>query len=449
MMLARHFLLSAMCLSIAAGCAGPQLAREQEKIPFVGAFEVNRYVYPNGLKLLIVEDHSSPTFAYQTWFNVGSRDEKEGATGLAHLFEHMMFKKTLNLSDGEFDRLLERAGAEDENAFTSRDYTAYVQELPKSELDLIARLEADRMVNLVVDEVAFKTETEVVQNERRYRNENSPDGQMYQALFEVAFKEHSYHWPVIGYQEDLDRMAAQDAVEFYKKNYSPGQATIVVVGDVNPSTVVKAVEKYYGKIPPQTADTVLRSAEPTQTEPRRKNLKLNTLVEKLYLAFRVPGFMSADTPKFEVLQALLTDAKSGRLQQSLVETGIASSVESGSFQNKDPSLFSVFVNLQKNKKTTQAEKIILQELSKLAQSEISHDELERAKNLVRFAYYDGLEGNAAKANLLGRMEAVAGRFEDGLSVIDRVATVTPQDIQQLADTYFKPETRTVITGVPK
>jgi zinc protease len=225
-----------LCVS----CAGTPPKPENHALPFIGGFEVHRYVLDNGLKLMIVEDHSSPTFAYHTWFRVGSRDEKVKYTGLAHLFEHMMFKGTTVHPPGEFDRLLERAGAEGENAFTSHDYTAYVQEMPKSELDLIVRLEADRMVNLVVDEKSFKTETEVVQNERRFRTENSPDGTLTQILFETAFTKHSYHWPVIGYQEDLERMSAQDAFSFYKTFYNPNNAVVVVVGEAGRRVLVGA-----------------------------------------------------------------------------------------------------------------------------------------------------------------------------------------------------------------
>ncbi|NDG83730.1 MAG: insulinase family protein, partial [Proteobacteria bacterium] len=206
---------------------GVQKEGHFEVIPFAGNFSLRRARLPNGLKILILKDPSSPTFAYQTWFNVGSRNEVAGKTGLAHLFEHLMFKGTTHHKEGEFDALLEQAGAEGENAFTSNDHTAYVQELPDTRFDLITDLEADRMVNLIVNDASFKTEREVVQNERRFRKENSAEGTMYQTLFETSFSEHPYHWPVIGYEQDLNAMTAQDARDFYERFYSPDRATVV------------------------------------------------------------------------------------------------------------------------------------------------------------------------------------------------------------------------------
>jgi zinc protease len=238
------------------------------------------------------------------------------------------------MKDGEFDRILEAAGAEGQNAFTSRDYTAYIQELPKDKLELMARLESDRMVNLLVNDKAFKTETEVVQNERRFRNENSPDGTMFQELFELAFTKHPYHWPVIGYQTDLDRMSGKDAVEFYKSFYSPNHATIVVVGDVTPAEVMKVVEKHYGNLPAQQAPVRTLEEEPAQTSARHKILKLNMKTEKIIMGYHIPSIQSQDMPAIELLQALLGGGKSSRLHKALVDKGIATAVEVYSMGSK-------------------------------------------------------------------------------------------------------------------
>ena len=238
------------------GCSsGPEVksaAPDLNAVPLVGNFLVHRYTLDNGLRLLVVEDHTSPTFAYQTWFRVGSRDEVVGRTGLAHLFEHMMFKETKLHKDGEFDKLLEAAGAEGENAFTSRDYTAYVQELPSTKLDLIMSLESDRMVGLEVNDQLFKTELEVVQNERRFRNENSPDGTMYQEIFDASFTKHPYHWPVIGYQEGPrydDLRATTHRWRSTALTTAPTTRRSWSSGDVKPDEVLaKVTQKYYGAI---------------------------------------------------------------------------------------------------------------------------------------------------------------------------------------------------------
>ncbi|MGK5081944.1 pitrilysin family protein [Bdellovibrionota bacterium FG-1] len=418
-------------------------------VPLVGDSKVHRFILDNGLRLLVVEDHRSPTFAYQTWFKVGSRDEIAGRTGLAHLFEHMMFKETKNFKDGEFDKILEGAGAEGENAFTSRDYTAYVQEMPSDKLDLIMRMESDRMVNLLVNEKAFKTETDVVQNERRFRNENSPDGLMYQEIYETAFTQHPYHWPVVGYQKDLDAMHAQDALDFYHGYYSPNHATLVVTGDVVPAQVFELAKKYYGSLVAQTTPGHLIAAEPPQEAPRRKRLKLNIQVEKLLLAYHIPGILDSDMATLDVLQAVLTGGKSSRLYRALVETGIAANVDAYDIEDKDPSIFIFTVNLQKGKKAADAETIIIKELARLTREPVTEQEMERAKNRIQFGFYEGLESNAQKANFLGHYEAVANDFTLGLDHFKKVPTVTAPDIRNAAKKYFNPTNRTVITGVNK
>lgn len=420
-----------------------------ETIPFVGTHQVNRYVLDNGLTLLVVEDHSSPTLAYQTWFKVGSRNEVPSRTGLAHLFEHMMFKETKNLKDGEFDHTLESAGAEGENAFTSRDFTAYIQEMPKDKLDLIARLEAERMVNLVINEKAYNTEREVVQNERRFRNENSPDGMMNQELFNLAFQKHSYHWPVIGYEKDLAAMSVSDATAFYKSYYSPNHATVVVVGDVKADEVLKIVKKHYGELKASATPSHVIQTEPPVVKPRRKELKLNIQVEKLVMGFPIPGITHADIPALDVLQSILSGGKSSRLHHALVDSGIATSVGSDDLGNIDPTLFVFYANLQKGKRAKQAETVILSELEKLAKTRVTPEELERAKNKLSFSFFGSLESNYEKAEFLGQYQTITGNFLSGIDNHKQIQKVTAEAVQAAAKAYFKPQSRIVITGVKK
>ncbi len=424
-------------------------ARKENVVSLFGETQVHRYIFDNGLKLLVIEDHSSPTFAYQTWFNVGSRDEEPGKTGLAHLFEHMMFKETKNLKDGEFDRLLESAGAEGENAFTSRDYTAYIQELPKERLDLIAKAEADRMKNLVINQKAFQTEREVVQNERRFRNENSPDGLMDQELFHLAFSKHPYHWPVIGYQEDLDRMTDEDALKFYQSYYSPNHATIIVVGDVNAKGVRDTIQKYYGNYTNQSVPAREILEEPPQKSPRRKQLKLNIQVEKLLLGYPIPAVSHPDMPILSIIQSIFAGGKSSRLHRALVETGIATAVDASDLDNRDPSLFEVSVNLQNGKRATQAEQIILKEFDRLSKELVTEKELQRAKNKINFSFYEGMTSNFRKAYFLGHYETITGDFKNGVQKHEKMQTVTAKEVLEVAKRYLNPKRRTVITGVKK
>ncbi len=411
----------------------------------------------NGLQLFVVEDHSSPTFAYQTWFQVGSRNEIRGRTGLAHLFEHLMFKGTERYADGEFDRLISRAGGEGMNAFTSRDYTAYVQELPlkaqgKSNLDLIAGLESERMVRLIVNEETFKTEREVVQNERRFRKENSPDGTLNQELFELAFTKHPYHWPVIGYESDLASMNAQDARDFYISHYRPDQATIAIVGDVNPAETLKVIEKYYGKI--STPPLAAKPAAPIEAEPpvktvRRKTLSLNIEIEKIWMGYRIPGIRHDDVPAINLLQALLTTGKSSRLQTALVDRGIALSVYSHNLEDLDPSLFMIVASLQKKKKAAQAEEAILKQLESLSKKPVPAAEIEGAKNRLSFTFYKRLESASEKASLVGLYQTLVQDPHWGEKILERSLRVSAPQLQEVVKRYFKPESRTVLVGVPK
>lgn len=422
---------------------------QKEILPFIGGQKVHRYQYKNGLKLLVIEDKSSPTFAIQTWYRVGARDEVVGYTGLAHLFEHMMFKETKSMKVGEFDRTLEQNGAEDLNAFTSRDYTVYVQQLPKDKLDLILKMESDRMVNLVVDDEQFKTEREVVQNERRYRNENSPDGTIYQQIYQTAFEKSNYRWPVIGYEEDLKRMTAADAYAFYKKHYAPNHATIAIVGDVNADEVSETVEKFYGSLPAQNEEKVKRPVEPDQTTSKSKKLSLNIQVQKMMIGLKVPEVTNPETSTIQLIRSILSNGKSSRLHKALVETGIASSVDAYDLDDEDKSLLIFHVNLQKGKKADEAEKIILKEFEKLRNTPVDSAEIEKAKNQLSFEFYEGLNDSMEKAHFLGLYESITPRFDEGLKQFSRIADLSASDIQKVSQNVLRPENRTTIIGDKK
>ena len=420
-----------------------------EVIPFVGSFKVRRATLPNGLKVMILSDRSSPTFAYHTWFNVGSRNEVPGKTGLAHLFEHMMFKGTTKHPPGEFDALLEEAGAEGENAFTSNDHTVYIQELPKGGFDLISSLEADRMVNLVVNDQSFNTEREVVQNERRFRKENSAEGTIYQTLLETAFTDHPYHWPVIGYEQDLNVMNAKDAREFYERYYSPDRATIVIVGDVDANDALRKIEKAYGSIPAKKITDSPVKPEPEQSAQKRKKLELNIEVEKIWMAFKVPSADSPDSPAFEAIQGLLTEGKNGRLKRALVDAGIAASISSGSFTMKDPGLFLIEADLQKGKSALLAETVILREIERIKNSPVSKDELDRSKNVMRFKFLERLSTASGRANFIGQAETSVGSLERGIELQNEIYQLSPEKIQEAAKRHFNTSQMTVVVAVPK
>jgi zinc protease len=300
-----------------------------------------------------------------------------------------------------------------------------------------------------VNEQSFRTELGVVQNERRFRNENNPDGMIEQELFGLAFKKHPYHWPVVGYQEDLDRMSAENARQFYQDYYNPSHATIVMVGDVTPEQAQNVVKKFYGSLPAKASPVHVTESEPPAKETRRKSLSLNIQVQKVWIAYRVPAITSPDAPKLEVLASVLTGGNSSRLHRALVDTGIASSVDASNPGNEDPSLFIIAVNLQKGKKAAQAEAVVNREIQRLLRDPISDREMERAQNRLNFDFYSGLSSNYEKARFLGYFEATANDFKKGIEFRKQVTQVSPADLQTAVKTYFVPDNRTVITALPK
>ena len=420
-----------------------------EVVPLIGNFVAKRAVLNNGLKLIVVRDSSSPTFAYETFMRVGSRNEIMGKTGLAHFFEHLMFKGTTQHKEGEFDHLLESAGVVGENAYTTNDQTVFVQELPKDQLDLIIGLESDRMHNLVVNEDSFKAEREVVLNEQRFRSQNSPEGTLYQALFESAYIDSPYHWPVIGYVQDLNMMTAQDARDFYEHFYSPDRATVVVVGDVDANDVLKKVEKAYGSLAAKNTPDGEIKKDPEQTAQRRKKLSLNIQNEKLILAYKVGPSDAPETPALELLQGVLSEGMNSRLDRALVDTGIASSVSSGSFSLRDPGIYVIMADLQKGKSSLLAEQIILREIERMKTNLVHEDELVRAKNLIRFHFLESMASSGGKARFIGDAETYPGKVENQLKMENDIQSVTAEMVQQVAQKFFVTQSLTVITGVPK
>ncbi|MGE4232525.1 MAG: M16 family metallopeptidase [Bacteriovoracia bacterium] len=415
-------------------------------------FKVHRYVLGNGLKILILEDHSNPVFAYQTWFNVGSKDEKKGKTGLAHLFEHMMFKKTKNHPDGFYFKKLESIGAEGINAFTGKDYTAYIQSLPagnsdqrKFSLQIVAELESNRMQNLVLDELALKTELEVVQNERRLRLENNPDGKLYEKLHEVSFEKHSYHWPVIGYEKDLNQTTPADCTEFYDKHYSPNNATIVVSGDVDPNETVSVIEKYYGSISPYLGNQDEKTLEPKQLSQRKKTISIPGSVQKVFISYHIPEFFHEDTSSLLVLRSLLSLGKSSVLYDNLVDPGIASSVAVDLSSSKDPGLLMIYVTLQTGQSVEHCIRIIDREIKKLIKA-VPTEDITRAVSQLKLEQMTELQSNYQKAIFLGSYESVTTDFENGIEIFSKAEKITPQEISKSATKYLTSSNRTIVIG---
>jgi zinc protease len=293
-----------------------------------GAARVGRFVLGNGLRVLIWEDRRAPVFSYQTWFSVGSRVEVAGKSGIAHLFEHLMFKATKNLEEGEFDAIMERRGAET-NAATWVDWTYYKEKLPSGadNLELCCKLEADRMEHMILNSDQLESEREVVVNERLLRVDNDPDGQLYEALYRLAYEAHPYGVPTIGWMEDIRAISLEDCLSFYERYYAPNSAAIVIVGDVDTTEALRLVQRYYGHLAAAELPEEALPVEPRQAGEKRQSFELPISSEKGLYAWHAMAGTDPDQAALEVLDEVLTGGESARLYERLVtETELASSV---------------------------------------------------------------------------------------------------------------------------
>ncbi|MGZ3731109.1 MAG: M16 family metallopeptidase [Bdellovibrionota bacterium] len=422
---------------------------KQTRYPFFGSSALERFDFENGLRLFVNQNKIAPVFAYQTWFDIGSRDEEKGKSGLAHLFEHMMFKGTKKRAQGVFDRTMESAGARDLNAFTSTDYTAYVASLPIKELDLVAELEADRMVGLNLTNDQLNSEREVVQNERKQVMENNPEGQMYEELQKLAFTAHAYGRPVIGFGEDIDSFTTDDCNNFYRSYYAPDRAVICVSGDVNPEKVARTIHKHYGKIPASKKLNPPPRHEPVQKEERVSVMNLPVQVEKAYFGYKVPDARHPDQVALSVLSMVLSTGRSSRLYRSMVDTGLCIDVGASVNSSKDPGLMYVSFTCQAGKKAEEAVDVIDREFAAVAKNGITQEELERVKNKLRTEIHMGLSTNSAVARFVGQHELVLGDVRAALKEIQQIEKVEAPEVKRVAELYLKRESRSIVIGKPQ
>lgn len=418
--------------------------------PFAGSpYEIQRWRYPNGLTLLVMEDHTAPVFAYQTWFDVGSSNERPGKTGIAHLFEHLMFKATKNLADGEFDKILESRGTSS-NAATWVDWTFYTSGLPSiaGNLDLVAKLEADRMVNLILDEKQLEAEREVVLNERRYRVDNSPDGLLSELLYKHAWKDHPYHWPTIGWESDIRAITVEDCLAFYRTYYAPNNATVLVIGDVDANETVEIVGRHYGALDAQSIPGESFPDEPPSGGTRHE-AQLQVEADKVLAGFRSPSLTSDDRAAAMVIEALAFGGLSARVRRRLVdEEKIASNITAMLAPFKYPGLLEVRVEMREGTTAEQGEAALFDELARFANEDVPAHELEKARNQVELGFLCGMRSSVEKAESLGNMHVSGGDYRRLFGEVSRVQAVTAADVRRLAATLFAPSNRTVVVGRP-
>jgi zinc protease len=410
---------------------------------------VRRYRLGNGLTLLYLEDASAPVVSYFTWYAVGSRHERPGKTGLAHLFEHLMFNETESLKAGEFDRQLEENGAES-NAATWVDWTYYYESLPADRFPLAVKLESERMSRLVLRDKQVASEKEVVANERRYRVDDDVEGAASELLYKTAYTKHPYHWPTIGWMPDILGFTPQDCEGFYRTYYAPNNALIVVVGDVRELDVLREVRDAYGKlaasvIPPEDCE-----AEPPQTDVRDVEISKPTATEKLLVAYHGPALGDADHAALTVLAEILFGGRASRTHRTMViEKEIASEVRGWVATFRDPGLFEVFVTAREGHDTAELLRALDHELDRARRDVVSEDELARAKARLELSALQSLESTSGKAEQIGFYDLVLGDPASVFRRLDAYRRVTASDVRKAARRYITQTGRTIIRVIPE
>jgi len=408
----------------------------------------------NGLRVIVKEDRRAPTAVHMVWYRAGAMDEVGGYSGVAHVLEHMMFKGTKTLAPGEFNKRVAEAGGRD-NAFTSLDYTGYFQIVPKDALPEMMKLEADRMTNLRLTEKEFAAEVQVVMEERRMRTEDNPQALVYEALNATAFKAHPYRRPVIGWMNDLENMKWRDARDWYRRWYVPNNAYVVVVGDVDHQEVFRLAERAYGKLKPRPLPARKPQEEPDQTGIKRVVVKAPAKLAYLAMAWKVPKLIDVDRDRdpyaLDVLSAVLDGHDAARLPRSLVrEQKVAQSAGAGyDAATRGESLFLLAGQPAEGRSVADLEAALRAELKRIQTDGISEQELARVKTQLVAAQTYKRDSMMAQAMEIGGMEAAGHHWRDVDKVIDKLRTVTADEVQTVAKKYFNDDVLTIATLDPQ
>ncbi len=415
---------------------------------FAQVLNVTEKVLPNGLKVLLKEEHKSPVVTFQIWYKVGSRNEKLGTTGISHLLEHMMFKGTKKYGPKTFSQTVMRNGGND-NAFTGRDYTAYFENFAADRIDISLDVESDRMHNLLLDEASFRSERDVVKEERRMRTEDDPTSSMVEQMMAVAFLAHPYQWPVIGWMADIGNITRDDLYQHYRTYYAPNNATIVVAGDFETKKLLPRIEQAFGSIPRQLSPPKVGAVEPKQQGERRVVVKRPAELPAVFTGYHTPDIKHPDTYALEVLQSIMASGKSSRLYRSLVYEQQIALYAGGDYDNiaNDPDLFYVYAGVMPGKTTDEVEKALWAEIEKLKTAPVKDDELQKAKNQIESGFIMGQDSIFYQAMLLGQFETVAS-WHLLESYVKNIRAVTAEDVMRVAREYLTENNRTVGILVP-
>ena len=416
---------------------------------------VHEYELDNGLKLIVKEDHRAPIMVSQVWYKVGSSYEHDGITGVSHVLEHMMFKGTSAHPAGEFSRIIAENGGS-ENAFTSRDYTAYFQTLEKSRLPVSFELEADRMRNLVIPEQEFLKEVQVVMEERRMRTEDNPQSLTYEQFNASAYVSSPYRIPVIGWMDDLESMHVEDLKSWYRKWYAPNNATVVVVGDVDPDQVHALAKKYFGPLKPSDIEPAKPRREIEQRGSKRIEVKAPAELPYLIMGYKVPVVLTAGSEELwepyalDVLAGVLDGGTAARLASELVRGQSVAASAGAAYDSYDrlQGLFLLSGTPANGHTTEQLEQALRAQIERLHQEPVGSDELARVKAQIRASRVYEQDSIFYQAMQIGMLETVGLHWSEMERYHERIAAVTPRQVQAVARKYFTDERLTVAKLVP-
>lgn len=421
--------------------------------------DIEQKTLKNGLKVIVQEDHRAPVVVSQVWYRAGSVDEVNGKTGVAHVLEHMMFKGTKAVPAGQFSRQIAAAGGK-ENAFTSKDYTCYFQQLEKSRLPLSFKLEADRMANLQITDAEFAKEIEVVKEERRWRTEDKPQSRVNEQFESSVYRAHPYGRPVVGFMNDLENMTADDAREWYRTWYAPNNATVVVVGDVKAQEVFALAEKTFGQLKAKPLPVRKPQVEPAQIGERRAIVKAPAKLPYFVMGFHAPALKNAaayseqdwEPYALEVLSSILSGNDASRLNQKLVrEQAVALEIDTGydSTNRGQASTFEVAASPSEGVTEAALIKEIWAQIDEIKNHGVTADELHRVKAAVIAADVYKRDSMFYQAMQIGQLETMFYPLSLLQTNAARVQAVTSEQVQAVAKKYLVPDQMTLVSLDPQ
>ena len=407
------------------------------------ADDVETFTLKNGMKFLVVEDFSIPNANMYLFYKVGSRNEYQGITGLSHFFEHMMFNGAKKYGPKLFDQTMEFNGGAN-NAYTTENVTVYTDWFPSSASEIIFDMEADRIASLSIDPKMVESERGVVLSERRTGLENSPWRFLSQSVQATAFQEHPYHWPVIGYEDDMKNWTQQDLERYFKTYYAPNNCVVVVSGAIKADQVKEFAEKYLEPIPAQPAPPAVHIVEPEQTGERRITVKKEVATPYLMIAYHTPESKNEDYYALNILSSILSSGQSSRLYTALVDKQqLATQIATDFGDSFDPNLFSFYAVANKNINETDLENAIYVEIEKIKTNGISETELQKIKNQKLMEFYSQVETINGKSNNIGTYEVFFGDYRKMFNAPANYNKITVADVQNVAKKYFTKSNRTV------